>query len=249
MTLKAVSAHTPVQYLIGSTDFCGHSFLVDEAVLIPRPETELLVEAVVETVTGRPAGRRGVRILDLCTGSGNIAVSVACRLYGGARGAAEEGRGAEGLTKSGHECIIMGSDISREALVVARRNAVRNGVEDLVDFVESDLFTTISGRFDIIASNPPYIAGPEFATLQKEVLREPRRALDGGHDGLDFYRRIIPSALLYLEKDGILALEIGYGQLAGLQAIIADTGALEIARVRKDHNEIDRIVLVRWKNS
>ncbi len=158
--MRPIAPHTPIQYIVGKTEFCGIDFAVDERVLIPRPETELLVEKVIELagVCGRD-----LRILDLCTGSGNIAIT---------------------LTKALTNCRIVASDISEDALDVARSNAAKNGVSGRVEFVRSDLFTDVAGSFDIIASNPPYIARAEFGSLQKEVLREPRIALDGGDDGL-----------------------------------------------------------------
>ena len=239
--MNTVRPHTPLQYIIGSTEFCGLNFLVDESVLIPRPETEILVETAVEICKGRQLDEGFPRILDLCTGSGNIAVSLAHELC--VRKAV-----AGGLTNTGSECTIIGSDICRSALSVARSNAARNGVEDFARFIESDLFSGVTGIFDIIASNPPYIARPEFETLQKEVLREPRRALDGGQDGLDFYRAIIPSSMAYLKKSGSLIMEIGYGQLDGIRQIVGSTGSLDIVRVIRDHHTIDRIVVIQWKN-
>ena len=175
---NTVKPHTPLQYIIGKEKFFGLDFIVNEDVFIPRPETEILVNTVLDTIdtirntlnhslrSGSGQARDTIRILDLCTGTGNIAIS---------------------LTKNTRNCKISASDISEKALDVARENARINGVHDLVDFVKSDLFSDISGKFDIIVSNPPYIARYEFKTLQKEVLREPVLALDVGEDGLDFY--------------------------------------------------------------
>lgn len=222
--MSPVAPHTPIQYIIGKTEFCGIDFAVDERVLIPRPETEHLVEKVIELAGGSD---KKLKILDMCTGSGNIAIA---------------------LTKSITNCRIVASDISEDALDVARCNAAKNGVSDRIDFVESDLFTNVLGSFDIIASNPPYIARPEFETLQKEVLREPRIALDGGDDGLWFYRNILSASTLHLKPDGHVVFEIGYGQLSGILDIIKKIGQFKLVEVKKDWRGIDRIVVVKWIN-
>jgi release factor glutamine methyltransferase len=220
--MSPVAPYTPIQYITGKTEFCGIDFAVDERVLIPRPETEHLVEKVIELASGCD---KELKILDMCTGSGNIAIS---------------------LTKSISNCRIVASDISEDALDVARCNAARNGVSDRIEFVKSDLFTNVLGLFDIIASNPPYIARPDFDTLQKEVLREPRIALDGGDDGLEFYRNILSSSMLYLKPDGYVVFEIGYGQMSGILEIIKNIGQFKVAEVIKDWRGIDRIVVVTW---
>jgi release factor glutamine methyltransferase len=164
-----------------------------------------------------------VRILDLCTGSGCIAIS---------------------LTKVLPACRIIASDISARALDVARKNASSHGSSGEIKFVLSDLFEMIEGEFDVIVSNPPYVARHEFNTLQKEVLAEPRMAIDGGEDGLDFYRRIIPASADHLEKDGHLVMETGYGQAKAVTAIFAQSG-FEIVEVEKDYNGIDRVVVAK----
>lgn len=225
--IKTVEPYTPIQYVMGKSDFFGLSFLVNENVLIPRPETEVLVKEVIDTVMGDERMARDARVLDLCTGSGNIAIS---------------------LTKALTHCKIIASDISEAALNVARQNAVRHGVSDKISFLKSDLFGAIDGLFDIIVSNPPYIARREFASLQKEVLKEPSIALDGGEDGLDFYRRIMATAHLYLRRSGAMAVEIGYGQGRSIAGIIGRTGALRVEKTIRDHNGIERVLLVRWIN-
>ena len=163
----------------------------------------------------------------MCTGSGNIAIS---------------------LTKAIPECRIVASDISEDALTVARRNAQNYCVAGRIEFVKSDLFTDVKGPFDIIVSNPPYIAEAEFGSLQKEVLREPRIALDGGADGLDFYRKIISSSALHLKRNGFLAMEIGYGQLKAISDIINAGGRSKLMEVNKDWRGIDRVIVVKWIN-
>lgn len=226
--MRTVEPHTPIQYIIGKAEFCGLDLIVNEHVLIPRPETEVLVGAILELVDSRQSTGHGLSILDLCTGSGNIAIS---------------------LTKALTNCKIIASDISKEALGVAKENAARIGVIDKIEFIKSDLFGNIKGLFDFIVTNPPYIARHEFATLQEEVLKEPRMALDGGDDGLDFYRRIVSEAPQYLKAGGILAMEIGYGQRKQISDIIEAAG-LRLSEVKKDQNDIDRVMIAerQWTN-
>ena len=223
--MKTVEPYTPVQYITGQTKFCGLDFIVNEDVLIPRPETELLVETVM--AVSKCQGVKVSRMLDLCTGSGCIAIS---------------------LTKSIPECKIVASDISEAALDIARLNAEKNGVCDNIKFIQSDLFNNIIGKFDIIASNPPYIAGYEFKSLQKEVLMEPHIALDGGKDGLDFYRRIISEAARHLNRGGYLIMEIGFGQKESVAEIIKNSNELELLEVKKDFSGIDRVIVAQWIN-
>lgn len=228
--MKTVEPYTPIQYVMGRTEFCGLDFMVDERVLIPRPETELLVETAAEIVFSRFNGSaQAADLLDLCTGSGNIAIAL-------------------GLTKGITNCKIVASDISDDALDVARKNADLNGVSTRINFVKSDLFNNIDGKFDVIASNPPYIAKREFPTLQEEVLREPILALDGGEDGLDFYRRIIAGASAHLKQSGVIVMEIGYGQRRAIEDIIKKSGEFKVTAVKKDQNMIDRIVVAEWIN-
>ncbi|MDP3804447.1 MAG: peptide chain release factor N(5)-glutamine methyltransferase [Candidatus Omnitrophota bacterium] len=243
MKVKAIEPYTPIQYVIGQSEFCGMDFLVDERALIPRPETELLVEEAARLVHSQQPMAHGLRILDLCTGSGNIAIALMARLR--SPSIATEN---EGLTKRAPDCKIIASDISEEALALARLNASKHGTGSSIEFVSSDLFSNIKGRFDIIVSNPPYIAGFEFETLQKEVTREPRVALDGGQDGLDFYRRIVNLAPEYLNADGYLIFEIGFGQAGEIKEIIDGAGLFKVTDIKKDFNGIDRVILARWIN-
>jgi len=239
--MRTIEPYTPIQYVIGHTNFCGLDFVVNEDVLIPRPETELLVETAIALIRGsqehpthEAAGGAGkstrAQILDLCTGSGCIAIALA---------------GA--LTKDAIDCRIIASDISLKALEAARTNARRLGASGRIDFVDSDLFRNIKGRFDIIVSNPPYIAKFEFDTLQKEVLKEPRMALDGGEDGLDFYRKIIEGAPLHLNPGGHLLLEIGFGQANEVKEMV-ESGGFKALAIDKDFNGIDRVVIAKWIN-
>ncbi len=221
--VKIVKPYTPIQYVIGSAEFCGLDITVDESVLIPRPETELLVDTVCRFI-GLSVCR--LNILDLCTGSGCVAIA---------------------LTKRLSDCTIVASDISNDAIAVARKNALRHDVADRIKFIKSDLFDSLDDKFDVIVSNPPYIASHEFFELHKEVLREPRMALDGGVDGLGFYRRIFASAGRFFAKDGQIFTEIGFGQKAHILKIIEDSGFV-ITEIIKDFNGIDRIIAAKWIN-
>lgn len=221
--MKIVTPYTPIQYIMGKTEFCGLEFIVNEDVFIPRPETEVLVETVIDIVH-----RDEVRLLDLCTGSGNIAISI-----------------ANALTKVACDYKIVASDISEEALAVAKKNAAFNGVLKRIEFINSDLFSKLEGKFDYIVSNPPYVAGYEFETLQREVLTEPRIAIDGGPDGLDFYGRIAQDAPRFLKNGGYLIMEIGFGQARPIKEIIEKTGALNIVETKIDQNGIDRVMVAR----
>jgi len=221
--MSRIEPFTPVQYVMGKTEFCGLDIEVNKNVLIPRPETELLVEAGVGFVRAIPMPR----ILDLCTGSGCVAIALTKRIPG---------------------CRIVASDISEEALCVARLNAEKHGVGDSIEFVKSDLFADLKGSFDIILSNPPYISGPEFSDLPDEVLKEPRIALYGGEDGLDFYRRIFACAGRFLKSGGHIALEAGYGQADAIISIITSSVGFEFIGATKDFNDIDRIIAAKWIN-
>ena len=208
----------PLQYITGSAPFYGRDFYVDEGVLIPRFDTETLIEAVL------PRMRRGMRVLDLCTGSGCIPVTLAL-----------EGPG---------ETEVTGSDISEAALRVAGINASRLGAD--VRFIRSDLFLQISGRYDIITANPPYIRSADIDRLDKEVrLYEPRTALDGSEDGLLFYRRIAGDAGAHLVPGGLLAFETGADQAEDVRAVMRDSGFCDLT-VFKDLAGLDRVVLGVW---
>jgi release factor glutamine methyltransferase len=225
--MSRIEPFTPVQYVMGKTEFCGLDFVVNENVLIPRPETELLVGTGVDFASAITNIQHPIRILDLCTGSGCVAIALTKRIPG---------------------CKIVASDISEEALGVARLNAEKHGFRDSIEFVKSDLFADLKGSFDIILSNPPYISGPEFSDLPDEVLKEPRIALYGGEDGLDFYHRIFACAGRFLKSGGHLALEAGYGQFDAIKDIIASSEGFEFIGATKDFNDIDRIIAAKWIN-
>ncbi|MCX5679139.1 MAG: peptide chain release factor N(5)-glutamine methyltransferase [Candidatus Omnitrophica bacterium] len=218
--MRIIEPFEPIQYIMGHTEFCGLDIKVNEDVLIPRPETELLVETAAEYLIAN--GRR--RILDLCTGSGCIAIA---------------------LTKKLSNCKIVASDISEKALALAGENA-RIHLTEHVEFIQSDLFCDLKGPFDMIVSNPPYISGPEFAQLQEEVLKEPRIALYGGEDGLDFYRRIFNAAGKFLNNGGYVVVEIGYGQAEAVKDICRNSEGFRMIDVKKDLSGIDRVIAAKW---
>lgn len=203
-----------VSYLVGEAEFWGLPFHVDESVLVPRPDTETVIEVVR---LARPDRGAACRMLDLCTGSGIIAVA---------------------LAKDFPAAQIVATELSPAAAAIARRNIERNGVADRVSVREGDLFAPVdpvgpagSDRFDVIAANPPYIASSVIPTLSLEVRREPVMALDGGADGLVFYDRICASAREYLVPGGALVVEHGYDQADAVRARFAAAGFGQIALV------------------
>jgi len=207
----------PLWYIIGDTDFCGYKIKVDERVLIPRPETEEMAMMAVATA------EHGNSILDLCTGSGALAIAIYKR-----------------LEESNRKVKMTAVDISADALEVAKENAAENEADIL--FIQSDLFTRIRGRFDIIVTNPPYIPTAEIDTLQREVKDyEPRLALDGGADGLDIYRRIAAEAPKYLNRGGTLIMEVGAGQAAEIVKMFRGNS---YSMIIQDFNGIDRYVKI-----
>lgn len=222
----------PLQQLTGEQEFCGISFRVSEHVLIPRQDTETLVEEALKRVsivsgasTVSDAGTDShVRVLDLCTGSGCVLISI---LKLGER------YGLSGV----------GSDVSDEALALAGENAKRAGVSDRAKIVKSDLFDNISGRYDIITSNPPYIRSAEIDGLMAEVRdHEPHLALDGGADGLEFYRRIAKDAPEFLDQGGWLLFETGADEGPDVCDILRESGFSSVETV-KDLGGNDRVVL------
>lgn len=222
----------PLQQLTGVQDFMGLEFCVDENVLIPRQDTEILVEEVLRRL------HDGMRVLDMCTGSGCILIS---------------------LLRYSNNCTGVGADISEKALETARKNAerllgvtVKNGTEATlrpdcegfcsVKFVRGNLFENVWGQFDVIVSNPPYIRTDVLETLMPEVREhEPRLALDGGGDGLLFYREILKESKGYLKKGGMLFFEIGFDQGQAVRRLLEEAGFLEI-QVIKDYGGLDRVV-------
>lgn len=211
-------SHIPLQYLTGEQEFMGLSFRVNEHVLIPRQDTEVLVEEALKVIAD------GDSVLDMCTGSGCIAVSI---------------QSFRPLAK------VSGCDISSSALKVARENGKQNGVS--IEFVESDLFSNIEGMYDVIVSNPPYIPSDVIPTLMPEVRDfEPMNALDGKEDGLFFYRKIVEESGDHLILGGYLLFEIGYDQGEDVSALMKKNGFCEI-EVIPDLAGLDRVVKGRRK--
>ena len=211
--LEQRAVHVPLQHLLGYQDFMGLRFQVHEYVLIPRQDTEILVEEAMRYL------HDGMRILDLCTGSGCILLS---------------------LLHYSNDCEGTGVDISKEALQVAALNAELLGIK--ADFLKSDLYEKVTGKFDLLVSNPPYIERKVIPTLMEEVREyDPYIALDGGEDGLDFYRRIIGGAQDYLKRGGQILMEIGSGQAQAVSELLREAGFKEID-VCRDFAGLDRVV-------
>ncbi len=211
----------PIEHITHQKEFMKLNFYVDENVLIPRQDTEILVEEVI-TIAKKT---RAKKILDLCTGSGAIAVSLAKYL---------------------ENIQITALDISGKALDIAIANAKNNHVQDKITFVESNLFQNLGQeKYDIIVSNPPYIRRKELEILDREVKREPQIALDGGEDGLDFYRKIIDIGYQYLKYGGYICLEIGYDQKEEIMQIIKDKKQYINTYCKKDLYDNDRIIVTK----
>ena len=215
--------NVPLQYITNHQEFMKLDFYVDENVLIPRADTEILVEEVISDC--KQSVEKDYKILDLCTGSGAIGISI-----------------AKYVTNSEAVC----ADISNNAIQVARKNASLNKVEN-IKFIRSDMFENIKEKFDIIVSNPPYIKKDIIPNLAKEVQNEPIIALDGGNDGLDFYRIIVDEAYNYLNENGKLFLEIGYDQKNEVIEIINQNGKYKDIYSKKDLYGNDRIIVATAK--
>ncbi len=215
----------PLQYILGTQEFCGLEFEVSPAVLIPRPETQLLVDYVTQRI---PAERQAT-IVDVCTGSGCIAVAIA-RLRPHAR--------------------VMATDLSGPSLHVARRNAARHGVGERITWLEGDLLGPLAeqgleGLVDIIVSNPPYIPEADWATLQPEVkLFEPRGALVAGAQGTELHERLLQEAACYLAPGGAVIMEIGAGQARGMRRIVEQMPGYKFHRLVYDESGLERVVIV-----
>lgn len=208
----------PIQYLTNKVHFMGYEFFVNENVLIPQPDTEVLVEESIKKIKEK----KNPKVLDLCTGSGNIAISIA---------------------KSVENVEIYASDISKKALKVAKKNAnnLLKSEDDTkqIKFLKSNMFKNINEKFDVIVTNPPYIKKNEIKELEKEVKKEPKRALNGGKDGLKFYKIIKENVEEYLNDDGVLLMEIGYNQKKDIEKIFENVECI------KDFANNDRVII--WK--
>ncbi len=219
--VKRRAAGEPVAYICGEKEFMGLTFKVTPSVLVPQPDTETLVEAAIE----RLRGKNSPRIADICTGSGAIAIALAHYLP---------------------ESSIVATEISPDALSIAKENAEALGLSDCSEFREGDLLAPLSGEtFDAIVSNPPYIPSAEIDGLPREVRAEPKIALDGGADGLDFYRRLVGESAALLNDGGFLAVECGDTQ-AGAIADMAVTGGFGKTEIIRDLAGKERVVVL-WK--
>ena len=210
----------PLQYLLGTVSFRGLELLTEPGVLIPRPETELLAEWAEERLRGLMAPE----ILDLCCGSGCLGLS---------------------LKKALPDARVTLSDVSRDAIRLTRKNSERLGTD--CEILQGDLFHPVAGRrFDCILSNPPYIPSAECGLLQEEVLREPRLALDGGEDGMDFYRRIAAEAPVHMKTTGLLMLEVGIREAEKTADLMRECGAVR-TEIREDMAGIPRMILAEYR--
>ena len=219
---KKIVGGKPIQYITNNQEFMKMNFYVDENVLIPQPDTEILVYEVLKICKEYS---NGVNILDLCTGSGAIAVSLD-RI----------------LRENCVDAKICASDISKQALKIARKNSENNNAN--VKIIESDLLENIEyKKFDIIVSNPPYIRTDEIKNLSKQVKEEPYIALNGGIDGLHFYRKIIKEAKGYIKNNGYLCLEIGYNQMESVLGIFKENKEYKNLKQVKDWSGNDRCII------
>jgi len=216
----------PLQYVLGECDFMGSTLAVNPSVLIPRPETEILVDTVLQKLKANKLSKP-CRVLDLGTGSGNIAIALAKAIEG---------------------CQITALDISEEAISVAQRNAAANGVAQKIEFLREDMRASLVANrawmknFDCIVSNPPYIKTSALEHLPGDVQQEPRLALEGGGDGLQFFETIIRRAYQYLKPAGYLFFEIGDAQAAPVRALLEKSPFYRNISFYQDHTQTDRIV-------
>ena len=221
INIEKLTKGVPLQHITHLLEFMKMDFFVDENVLIPRPDTEILVEETIKIAQRMKAPK----ILDLCTGSGAIAISI---------------------EKNVSNAEIYAVDISEKALKVARKNAERLEVVKKVKFIKSNLFNEIGkNKFDIIVTNPPYIKKEDIQYLSDEVQNEPLLALDGGLDGLDFYRKILNQAIDYMKFDGYICMEIGYNQKEEVLELIKQNNQYTDTYSKKDLHGNDRIIVTR----
>jgi release factor glutamine methyltransferase len=222
--VRRAGQHEPVAYLVGKTEFYSMELNVTPACMIPRPETELLVQRAIEFLRTR----KGTQLVcDLCTGSGCIAVAIA---------------------KNYPNVRIIATDICDDALAIAATNIEKHQLQDKIKLLSGDLFEPIipqldSGQFDLIVCNPPYVSSAEYEKLDKNVRDyEPRLALFAGQDGLDIYRRILEKVDTFLKPDAALMLEIGYAQGQAMKEMLEQTGIFSQINIEKDFHNNDRIV-------
>lgn len=222
--LKRRIAYEPSAYIIGEKEFLSRAFYVDKSVLIPRPETELLVEKAIDIIKKIGSEKEGsIKVFEIGVGSGIISISIA-------------------LAKI--DVDIIGNDISEEAIKIAWKNAERHNVQNKIKFYQGNLFEGINEKVDIIISNPPYVAEKDKDSLSKDILDwEPYQALFGGEDGLHFIKEIITKAPDFLNDDGYLLLEIGCGQDEDVKEMVNSSGCLKFIEIAKDYSRIPRILI------
>ena len=223
--IDQVISGKPVQYITNNQEFLGYDFFVNENVLIPQPDTEIVVQSCIKMCLRLLEDNGTINILDLCTGSGAIAISL------------------DKILNRDDNVKVFASDISKSALEVARIN--HKNLNSCVQFIESDMFKNISDRYDVIISNPPYISTDIIKNLPIDVQEEPKIALDGGIDGLDFYRIIEKEGVKHLNKGGYLCLEIGFDQAETVKKIFENN--YKILNVIKDFENNDRCIIVTTK--
>ena len=216
--IKEVAAGKPIQYITNRQEFMGLSFFVDENVLIPQPDTEILVEEAIKYANQI---KENVEILDMCTGSGCIGVALAKHV------------------KNAKVTLV---DISTKALEVAKKKAKENEVKEKVNFIQSDMFENIKSKFDVIVSNPPYIKTKVINELDLQVQNEPHLALDGGENGLKFYEILINEAPKYLKENGKIFLEIGYDQKKEVEKLARNSKLYKEIETVKDLANNDRVI-------
>ena len=221
--IEKLLENNPIEYITNKKEFMNLELYVNQDVLIPRQDTEILVEEVINILHKNKA--ENIQILDMCTGSGAIAIA---------------------LAKNVEKCIVDAVDISSGALEVVKKNIVKNKVEGRVNIINSDLFSKISNKkYDLIVSNPPYIESNVIENLDKQVQKEPILALDGGDDGLDFYKKIINEASSHLESNGYLCFEIGYNQKNAVQNLLSNSGKYQEIYCKKDLCGNDRVIIAK----
>lgn len=217
--IDKLSQNTPLQYITNEQEFMGLKFYVDENVLIPRDDTEVLVEQVVKYIK---SVKNVDKVLELCTGSGIIAIS---------------------LSKICDNINITATDISKDALNIAKKNTKINQVENRIKFINTNMFENINGKYDVIISNPPYIETNVINSLSKDVQNEPKLALDGGESGLEFYKIIAENANRYLNRNGKIFVEIGYNQKESVTRIFKKY--FKNVDCIKDYNNLDRVIIAK----
>lgn len=241
--LELIIEGKPIQYITNKQEFMNLEFYVDENVLIPQPDTEILVEEVISIckeieaknekvnvesnikLNRQEENKREIRILDICTGSGAIGISIA---------------------KYTKNTKIIVSDISKKAIQIAKLNCEKNNLKNRMEFIISDMFENINGKFDVIVSNPPYIKTNVIKQLKKDVQNEPNIALDGGKDGLEFYRILANKSYEYLNKGGYLCMEIGYDQKKQVIELIEQQNKYKDIYSKKDLENNDRIIISKF---